>query len=190
VARWTRRPLTAAAISERPRRTGPSAVRMRSSVCPRCGGRTALAELSVTASRTERIEVIERVVVPVSLTTEAERALFVAPVLAGWAGASVELLSVVKPIDRASMEAIIQGAARDSGAAGERPDRRIRWSGGGRVGDRTAPGEQGAVVRRFTQPIGAGRTLARQRERGAGSPGACPDRARGPPARPARRRAG
>ena len=58
---------------------------------------------------------IERVVVPVSFTTEAERALVVAPTLAEWAGASVELLSVVKPIDRLYVEPIIDTAARDLG---------------------------------------------------------------------------
>ena len=56
---------------------------------------------------------IERVVVPVSLTAEAERALVVAPALAGWAGASVELLSVVRPIDRLYMEPIVETAARN-----------------------------------------------------------------------------
>src|SRR5262245_17301321 len=56
---------------------------------------------------------IERVVVPVSLTTEAERALVVAPALAGWAGASVQLLSVVKPSDRPSVEPILEQAAWD-----------------------------------------------------------------------------
>ena len=47
---------------------------------------------------------IERVVVPVNFTDESERALLVAPVLAEWAGATVELVTVVEPVDRADVE--------------------------------------------------------------------------------------
>jgi len=58
---------------------------------------------------------IERVVVPVSFTSEAERALVVAPTLADWAGAGVELLSVVRPGDRLYVEPIVDAAARELG---------------------------------------------------------------------------
>ena len=47
---------------------------------------------------------IERVVVPVNFTEESERALLVAPVLANWAGANVELVTVVEPVDRPDVE--------------------------------------------------------------------------------------
>ena len=43
---------------------------------------------------------IERIVVPVDFTPESDRALAMAPVLAQWAGVSVELVSVVAPLDR------------------------------------------------------------------------------------------
>ena len=47
---------------------------------------------------------IERVVVPVNFTEESERALLVAPVLANWAGANVELVTVVEPVERPEVE--------------------------------------------------------------------------------------
>jgi nucleotide-binding universal stress UspA family protein len=43
---------------------------------------------------------IERVVVPVDFSAESDRALSIAPVLAGWAGAGVELVTVAEPADR------------------------------------------------------------------------------------------
>jgi nucleotide-binding universal stress UspA family protein len=48
---------------------------------------------------------IERVVVPVDFTAESDRALLVAPVLARWAGAAVELVTVAEPVDRPGIEA-------------------------------------------------------------------------------------
>jgi nucleotide-binding universal stress UspA family protein len=47
---------------------------------------------------------IERVVVPVDFTTESDRALLVAPLLARWAGAHVELVTVAEPVDRSRTE--------------------------------------------------------------------------------------
>jgi nucleotide-binding universal stress UspA family protein len=47
---------------------------------------------------------IERVVVPVDFSAESDRALPIAPVLAGWAGADVELITVAEPVDRADIE--------------------------------------------------------------------------------------
>ena len=47
---------------------------------------------------------IERVVVPVDFTAESDRALSVAPVLARWAGAGIELVTVAEPVDRADIE--------------------------------------------------------------------------------------
>ena len=47
---------------------------------------------------------IERVVVPVDFTAESDRALLVAPVLAEWAGATVELVTVAEPIARTGIE--------------------------------------------------------------------------------------
>jgi nucleotide-binding universal stress UspA family protein len=53
----------------------------------------------------EAASVIERVVVPVDFTTESDRALLVAPVLARWSGARVELVTVTEQFDRADAEA-------------------------------------------------------------------------------------
>jgi nucleotide-binding universal stress UspA family protein len=53
----------------------------------------------------EVASVIERVVVPVDFTAESDRALLVAPVLARWAGATVELVTVTERFDRADAEA-------------------------------------------------------------------------------------
>jgi nucleotide-binding universal stress UspA family protein len=58
---------------------------------------------------------IERVVVPIDFTTESDRALLVAPVLARWASASVELVTVAEPVDRAGIEARLAELAEDIG---------------------------------------------------------------------------
>jgi nucleotide-binding universal stress UspA family protein len=47
---------------------------------------------------------IERVVVPVDFSAESDRALSIAPVLARWAGAAVELVTVAEPVDRVDIE--------------------------------------------------------------------------------------
>ena len=47
---------------------------------------------------------IERVVVPVDFTPESDRALGIAPVLAEWAGVSIELVTVVEPLNRFEIE--------------------------------------------------------------------------------------
>ena len=47
---------------------------------------------------------IERVVVPVDFTTESDRALLVAPLLARRAGAHIELVTVAEPITRTRVE--------------------------------------------------------------------------------------
>lgn len=55
---------------------------------------------------------IKRVVVPMTTTTtELYQALLVAPTLARWAGASVELLSVVRPDDRPDIEPLVRTTA-------------------------------------------------------------------------------
>src|SRR5688500_12367005 len=47
---------------------------------------------------------IERVVVPVDFSAESDRALVIAPVLARWAGAAVQLVTVVAPSGRTDVE--------------------------------------------------------------------------------------
>jgi nucleotide-binding universal stress UspA family protein len=47
---------------------------------------------------------IERVIVPVDFTTESDRALTIAPVLARWADADIELVTVTEPADRVGIE--------------------------------------------------------------------------------------
>jgi nucleotide-binding universal stress UspA family protein len=59
---------------------------------------------------------IERVVVPVNFSDETERALLVAPVLANWAGANVELVTVVAPVDRSDVEPRLARLAEAHGA--------------------------------------------------------------------------
>jgi nucleotide-binding universal stress UspA family protein len=54
---------------------------------------------------------IERVVVPVDFSAESDRALSIAPVLASWAGAAVELVRVAAPADRADVESRLAGLA-------------------------------------------------------------------------------
>jgi nucleotide-binding universal stress UspA family protein len=58
---------------------------------------------------------IERVVVPVDFSAESERALSIAPVLARWAGAGVELVTVAEPDDRAGVEARLAELAEGLG---------------------------------------------------------------------------
>jgi nucleotide-binding universal stress UspA family protein len=58
---------------------------------------------------------IDRVVVPVDFSAETDRALVVAPVLATWAGAGVELLTVVEPTARALVEPRLAETARRVG---------------------------------------------------------------------------
>lgn len=70
---------------------------------------------------------IERVVVPVDFTDESERALLVAAVLARWAGASVELVTVAEPVDRAGLEARLAELAE---GVGDDATWRIAESGG------------------------------------------------------------
>ena len=56
-----------------------------------------------------------RVVVPVDFSAESDRALVTAPVLAGWAGARVELLTVVEPSERPDVEPKLAETARRLG---------------------------------------------------------------------------
>jgi nucleotide-binding universal stress UspA family protein len=58
---------------------------------------------------------IERVVVPVDFTAESDRALLVGPVLARWAGARVELVTVTEAFDRADAEARLTEVAKRIG---------------------------------------------------------------------------
>ena len=58
---------------------------------------------------------IERVVVPVDFSAESDRALVTAPVLASWAGADVELLTVVKPSEGPDVEPKLAETARRLG---------------------------------------------------------------------------
>ena len=58
---------------------------------------------------------VERVVVPVDFSAESDRALVTAPVLAGWAGADVELLTVVKPSEGPDLEPKLAETARRVG---------------------------------------------------------------------------
>ena len=60
---------------------------------------------------------IERVVVPVDFTPGSERALVTAPTLARWAGARVELITVVEPVNRADVEPRLAEVGRRSGEA-------------------------------------------------------------------------
>jgi nucleotide-binding universal stress UspA family protein len=58
---------------------------------------------------------IDRVVVPVDFSAESDRALVTAPVLAGWAAAGVELLTVVEPSERPDVEPKLAETARRLG---------------------------------------------------------------------------
>ncbi len=58
---------------------------------------------------------IDRVVVPITTTTERYQALLIAPTLARWAGATVELLSVVRPSDRPDIEPFVRTTAEQLG---------------------------------------------------------------------------
>jgi nucleotide-binding universal stress UspA family protein len=58
---------------------------------------------------------IERVVVPVDFSGESDRALVTAPVLASWARADVELLTVVEPSERSAVEPKLAETARRLG---------------------------------------------------------------------------
>jgi nucleotide-binding universal stress UspA family protein len=58
---------------------------------------------------------IKRVVVPVDFSAESDRALLIAPVLARWAGAGVELVTVTEPADRAEIESRLAELADDLG---------------------------------------------------------------------------
>jgi nucleotide-binding universal stress UspA family protein len=64
---------------------------------------------------------IERVVVPVTRSAETQRALVVAPQLAAWAGGAIDLLAVVRPIDRPEIQPVVEAAAEELG-----PDTRVR----------------------------------------------------------------
>jgi nucleotide-binding universal stress UspA family protein len=70
---------------------------------------------------------IERVVVPVDFSAESDRALMVAPILARWAGAAVELVTVATPNDRVDVEPRLAAAAD---ALGEGATWRVAESGG------------------------------------------------------------
>lgn len=70
---------------------------------------------------------IERVVVPVDFSAESDRALVTAPVLASWAGADIELLTVVKPSEGPDVEPKLAETAR---RLGNRTTCRIVESGG------------------------------------------------------------
>jgi nucleotide-binding universal stress UspA family protein len=63
----------------------------------------------------EEEAMIERVVVPVDFTTESDRALLVAPLLARWAGAHVELVTVAEPIVRTRVEERLAEVAQRTG---------------------------------------------------------------------------
>jgi nucleotide-binding universal stress UspA family protein len=63
----------------------------------------------------EEVVMIERVVVPVDFSAESDRALSIAPVLARWAGAGVELVTVTEPVDRAGVEARLADLAEGLG---------------------------------------------------------------------------
>jgi nucleotide-binding universal stress UspA family protein len=58
---------------------------------------------------------IERVVVPIDFSAESERALSIAPVLARWAGAGLELVTVTEPVDRTGIEAQLAELAEGLG---------------------------------------------------------------------------
>lgn len=73
---------------------------------------------------------IERVVVPFDFTAESARALAVAGVLAGWAGVSVELVSVVEPSGRAAVESKLAKAAGGVGRVAGGATWRVVESGG------------------------------------------------------------
>ena len=70
---------------------------------------------------------IERVVVPVDFSAESDRALSIAPVLARWAGAGVELVAVAEPVDRAGIESRLAELAE---GVGDNATWRIVESGG------------------------------------------------------------
>jgi nucleotide-binding universal stress UspA family protein len=70
---------------------------------------------------------IERVVVPVDFSAESDRALSIAPVLARWAGAAVELVTVAEPVDRADIESQLAELAE---GVGDNATWRIIESGG------------------------------------------------------------
>lgn len=60
---------------------------------------------------------IERVVVPVDFSPESDRALVTAPILATWADAKLELITVVNPEDRVDVESMLGRMAGDVGEA-------------------------------------------------------------------------
>ena len=70
---------------------------------------------------------IERVVVPGDFSAESDRALSIAPVLARWAGAGVELVAVAEPVDRAGVESRLAELAE---GVGDNATWRIVESGG------------------------------------------------------------
>jgi nucleotide-binding universal stress UspA family protein len=70
---------------------------------------------------------IERLVVPVDFSAESDRALSIAPVLARWADAGVELVAVAEPVDRAIVESRLAELAE---GLGDNASWRIRESGG------------------------------------------------------------
>jgi nucleotide-binding universal stress UspA family protein len=70
---------------------------------------------------------IQRVVVPIDFSAESDRALLIAPVLARWAAAAVELVTVAEPADRAGTESRL---AELADVLGENATWRIVESGG------------------------------------------------------------
>jgi nucleotide-binding universal stress UspA family protein len=70
---------------------------------------------------------IERVVVPVDFSPESDRALVVAPILAQWADAALELVSVAAPSERDQIKPRLAAAAR---ALGDDAMWRVAVSGG------------------------------------------------------------
>jgi nucleotide-binding universal stress UspA family protein len=70
---------------------------------------------------------IARVVVPIDFSAESDRALSIAPVLAQWAGAGVELITVAEPADRAGVESRL---AELADGLGDNASCRIVESGG------------------------------------------------------------
>jgi nucleotide-binding universal stress UspA family protein len=75
----------------------------------------------------EEVVMIERVVVPVDFSAESDRALSIAPVLARWAGAGVELVTAAEPVDRADIGTRL---AELAAGVGDNTSWRIVESGG------------------------------------------------------------